>query len=191
MHKLLIADDEPLVRYILHTLIDWPSQGFETIDEAEDGITALALLEQKKPNLILLDIKMPGINGMEFMAQAARIHPATRIIMVSGHSEFAYVQEALRNPCVVDYLLKPVERDELQCAVCNVKKHLHREEEYAREETRFQSSVEAWNTEEPWLRELLTEMARKPVGEARLSEVAAHNNMSLSGISELFKRRVV
>lgn len=110
--KLLIVDDETIIRDGLKSIIsrmDFPK--FE-LYEADNGISALEAVEQICPDLILLDIRMPCMDGLEFMQHYVQMHYAGKIIVLSGYGEFEYTREALR--CgAIDYLLKPIKRDTL------------------------------------------------------------------------------
>jgi two-component system, response regulator YesN len=109
---VLIVDDEVTVREGLQVLIDWAEYGFDAILESVDGIDALDKMVTLKPELTLLDIKMPRMIGTEAADRARKAGYTGTIIILSGYSDFAYAQNALRfDACA--YLLKPVDEDEL------------------------------------------------------------------------------
>ncbi|WP_270168963.1 response regulator [Paenibacillus sp. SYP-B4298] len=113
MYKVLIVDDELYVRKGLIGLIDWQRMPYELCGEAEDGQQALAMIEQLRPELVIVDIRMPVMDGLELIRQvkAAERHQPLFII-VSGYHDFSYAQQALRYD-VTDYILKPVDEREL------------------------------------------------------------------------------
>ncbi len=113
MYKLLIADDESRIRKGLKNSIDWNKLNIEVIGEAEDGKMALKLAGQMHPEIILLDICMPFINGLEVVTRLKEIEKYCIIIIITGFDEFEYTHEALKLK-VFDYILKPVNIDNLK-----------------------------------------------------------------------------
>jgi len=111
MYKVLIVDDERLIRDGLRTLIDWEATGFVVADAAADGQDALDKLAGLEPDLVIADIRMPGMSGLELMqrAQSGRPRPP-RFVFLSGYADFEYAREALRMKAE-GYLLKPVDED--------------------------------------------------------------------------------
>jgi two-component system, response regulator YesN len=112
VYKLLIADDEALEREGLEMMIRrmLPDQ-FEFY-HAENGRKAIQLAEEKRPDFIFMDIKMPGIQGLEAIREIKKRQPDVRIVLVTAHDFFAYAQEAI-SLGVRNYILKPAKRDEL------------------------------------------------------------------------------
>lgn len=105
MIKALIVDDDFLVRMFLKQLIDWENEGFELVGDACNGIEALALIEQLNPELIITDLSMPGMGGIELIEQARLRLPDSYIIALSCHGEFEYVKEAMKRGAN-EYVLK-------------------------------------------------------------------------------------
>lgn len=116
MWKVLLADDEAVIVKGLRKLIDWSALGIEIVGEATDGLTAARLLDEAKPDLVISDIRMPGLTGLELMERGKGGAQAPKFIFVSGYEEFEYVRRALSGGAV-DYLLKPVSSDMLEKAV--------------------------------------------------------------------------
>lgn len=114
--KLLIVDDERPIRSGLERGINWSSIGIDQVFSAENGLVALDLCHKHKPELVITDIRMPGISGLELSQQILRMYSPVRIIILSGYSEFSYAQEALKLG-VADYLLKPIDEAQLQTKV--------------------------------------------------------------------------
>lgn len=112
MWKLLIADDEPKIRKGLRNSLNWAEIGVEIIGEAEDGEIALEIVRSKHPDIILLDICMPFINGLQLIEKVKQEYDECIMIVVTGHDEFSYARQALRLG-VFDYVLKPVSREQL------------------------------------------------------------------------------
>ena len=109
--RVLLADDHTLVRAGIRVLLTALPE-IESVIEAGDGQEALALLLETRPDLALIDIGMPGLNGLELAARVSREAPATRLVILSMHSTPAHVAQALRAG-VSGYLLKDAAADEL------------------------------------------------------------------------------
>lgn len=112
MWKVLIADDEPKIRRGLRNLVDWPGLGMEVAGEAEDGEMALEQARLLRPDIVLVDICMPFVNGLQFIEQLKAVAADCVVIVITGHDEISYAQQALKLR-VFDYLLKPVAREQL------------------------------------------------------------------------------
>lgn len=112
MYRMVIIEDERLVIKSLRASLDWQAQGFQIVGEATNGLDGLALLEDIKPDLALVDVRMPGINGLEMISLARQANLATLFIIISGYAEFAYVQKALNNGAI-GYCLKPFSEREI------------------------------------------------------------------------------
>lgn len=123
MYKVLIVDDEPWVAYGIANLIDWESLGFEIIGEVHDGITALNMIIDKQPELIISDIRMPGLDGIQLLEKIKEKQLDTKVILVSGYAEFEYAQKALRLGAY-DYLLKQVDKNKLTDTVLRLTEDL-------------------------------------------------------------------
>lgn len=113
MHKVVVIDDEPHILQGWKTMVDWKNCGFELIAAMDDSEEALVLIEDQKPDLIITDIRMPDIDGLELIQEIReRIKISSRIVIMTGYSEFCYVQQAM--PYKVDrYLLKPIISEEI------------------------------------------------------------------------------
>ena len=116
MWKLVIADDERLIVKGLKKLIDWKALNVQIVGEAYNGENLQKLIEEKDPDIVVTDIMMPYITGLELIRQYNGKNSRAKFIFVSGYQEFSYVQEALKNGAV-DYLLKPVSQKALENAV--------------------------------------------------------------------------
>ncbi|MCD8301290.1 MAG: response regulator [Clostridiales bacterium] len=116
MWKLIIADDERLIVKGLKKLIDWEAFGVEIVGEAYNGEQLKKSIEYLEPDIVLTDIRIPYITGLEVLRWNNERKGKARFIFVSGYQEFSYVQEALKDGAV-DYLLKPVGAKELEEAV--------------------------------------------------------------------------
>jgi DNA-binding NarL/FixJ family response regulator len=113
--RLLLADDHKLVRAGLRALLERMAD-VEVVAETADGQDALRLIAELRPDLALVDVSMPGLNGIETAARTAREHPATRVLIVSMHLDEEYVHRAL-SAGASGYLLKTSDIQELEIAV--------------------------------------------------------------------------
>ncbi|WP_248924476.1 response regulator transcription factor [Paenibacillus hamazuiensis] len=112
MKKVMLVDDEILIRETMRDSIDWEKEGFVYCDEAPDGEVALTLIEQLRPDILITDIKMPFMNGLELSAIVCQRYPEIKIVILSGYEDFEFARSALRMG-VVDYCLKPISASEL------------------------------------------------------------------------------
>jgi len=118
--KILIVDDEIFVRIGIKTIFDWNKYGFEIVGEAEDGIEAKELFIKYEPDIVLLDICMPRMNGLDFIKEIKEINPFCRFVILSCHNEFDYAREAIKLG-VRDYIMKTtVKKDEILEIVCRI-----------------------------------------------------------------------
>jgi DNA-binding NarL/FixJ family response regulator len=115
---IVVVDDHPIVRQGLRHLLEAESE-FRVVGEAEDGIEALQLIERLKPDILVLDMMMPSLNGLEVLRRIKNISPITRTIILSMQSADAYVFESLKNGAV-GYVLKETGPSELVNAVHEV-----------------------------------------------------------------------
>jgi len=105
MFKVLIVDDEPIVKIALRSIIPWEDHGFEICATASNGEEALTLTDKYKPDIIITDLVMPVMNGIEFIKTLKESNYAGEIIVISNHEDFQYVRSALVMG-VLDYILK-------------------------------------------------------------------------------------
>lgn len=112
MYTVVVVDDEEELRKALIRKVDWEEIGFQVIGEAENGIEALELVEKLEPDLLLSDIKMPFMSGIELARQVREIRPTMHIAFLSGYDDFTYAQQAIQYN-IVRYILKPISAAEL------------------------------------------------------------------------------
>lgn len=107
MIKVFLVEDETIIRQGIKNNIDWKSNGFELVGEAGDGEYAYPMILKSQPDILLTDVKMPFMDGLELSRLVKKALPRTKIIVLSGYDEFDYAKEAIRIG-ISDYLLKPV-----------------------------------------------------------------------------------
>lgn len=108
MYKVLLVDDEELERKILRLTLQNSDLPISTIDEAVNGRDALEKVHLHQPDLIIMDIKMPGIDGIEATKQIKSFYPSTEVIILTAYGKFSYSQQAIKAQAT-DYLLKPIQ----------------------------------------------------------------------------------
>ncbi len=122
-YSVLLADDENIVRNGLRYVIDWEALDFYICEEAATGTEAMEKIRRFRPDLVLLDIRMPGMYGTELIQKAREEGFEGEFIILSGYSDFSYAQTALKYGAS-SYLTKPIDEDELENAVFSVKEKL-------------------------------------------------------------------
>jgi len=116
MSEVLLVDDETYVTEGLELTIPWEEIGVSTVRRAASGAEALAIMEDEAIDLVVTDIRMPGMDGLQLIEEIGRRWPGVRCILLTGHSDFAYAKKALQLRAS-DYVLKPVDDDEFVAAV--------------------------------------------------------------------------
>ena len=124
MYKVLLADDEPLITLGLQALVDWEDYGFEIVYTAESGEEALAYLQEHQIDLLITDIRMLEMSGLELIVEAKNSQPRMKSIVLTGYQEFDYIKEGLRLG-IENYLVKPVDEEELLLSVQNIGRKLN------------------------------------------------------------------
>jgi len=173
--KLLIVDDEKSVRDRLCG-IDWASQGVDEVMVATHGLEGLQLVYDRHPDVILSDINMPVMNGIEMIRQVRARFPWIEVIVLSGYDDFDYIRECMRSQ-VVDYILKPINEQELLETFQKVKTKLGNKntEEYRAEAARFEKQKIVTGLRRRFLRHYFSEK----LTEEEIEENAAYAELDL------------
>ena len=111
-YKVLLVDDEEEVRNAIEQRINWEELGFEVIGKAQNGVKAMEIAEKLQPDVVITDIKMPYMNGLELARNLKEENPGVRILILTGFDEFEYAKEAVHLE-VEEYILKPINANEL------------------------------------------------------------------------------
>lgn len=112
-YRVMIVDDEKYICKFIQNRTNWEQLHVELAGDARNGKAALEMMDKEKPDIVLTDIRMPKMSGLEFIEEAQRRYPETTFIVMSAYSDFSYAQQAVRLG-VEDYLLKPVDLGELE-----------------------------------------------------------------------------
>lgn len=141
MYKVLIVDDETIIREGVAEAIRGHCPEFGAILEARDGEEALNVALEAAPDVVITDIQMPNMNGLEFIEQLKAEHPDVAVILISGHDDFEYAQQGLKLG-VSDYLLKPVESGQLASRLRLLAEELDRRHVFHRDQEALQQLVQ-------------------------------------------------
>lgn len=123
MYKVLLVDDEILIREAIQNHINWENLGYILVDNCQNGKEAMDILENTHIDLLITDICMPYVDGLELTKYVYENYPLVKVIILSGYSDFNYAKEALKYH-VLDYVLKPVTIKELNNLLIDIKKNL-------------------------------------------------------------------
>lgn len=112
MYKVFLADDERWITIGLKKMIEKTGLPFQVVGEAYDGVTTLEAVEEKKPEVLFTDIRMPGLDGLALLEKLNERMPDMKVVIISGYAEFSYAKKAIQMHAF-DYLLKPIEQEQL------------------------------------------------------------------------------
>lgn len=112
IYTVVVADDEDELREALCRMVPWEELGFRLVGDASNGLDALELVEQKEPDLLVTDIRMPFISGIDLARQVREIRPSMHIAFLSGFDDFEYAKQAIQYN-IISYMLKPITREGL------------------------------------------------------------------------------
>jgi two-component system response regulator YesN len=130
MHNVLIVDDQQLEITGLRTFIPWDNLNLKLVAEANDGFTALDYIQELSLDIVITDIKMPIMTGLELARRTKLIKPSIIFIFISGYEDFEYAKKAIQFS-VEGYILKPIDYSELSEALENAVKRIERERDFA------------------------------------------------------------
>lgn len=141
MLKIMIVDDEPLLRMAVKSLLDWEASGFKMLEEASDGESAIELIRKEAPDILLTDIKMPGMNGVELIKYIENRYPQIKTVVLSNYDDFNFVKEALLHGAV-DYILKAtITPESLIHVINNLKEKLVKDERDEKENSKRENEI--------------------------------------------------
>lgn len=177
--RVLLVDDEIMIREGFKRLFDWEGHDCEVVGEAADGMEALTKIDSLQPDIAIMDINIPIMNGLKVIQLARIKHPDIAFVIVSGYDDFAYCREALRLQ-ITDYILKPVNYEEFGTCIDNLKIALFRRQPVRTEERQEERPIQSIAR---YLQEHLAE-------DVSLSVLAEEFHMSAQYISQLFKSEI-
>jgi len=178
MYKLLLVDDEADVREGVLSEIDWGANGFQVCDVAENGREAWEMVEKSEPDVVVTDIRMPFMDGLQLSEQIRRTYPSTKIIILTGFDEFEYARKAIHLN-IEEFVLKPFSAGDLLQALNKVKARLDAE---MVERENVDSLQEHYRRSIPVLRELfLVSLINRKLTMAEIREKTEHYGITLDG----------
>ena len=179
--RVLLVDDEIMIREGFKRLFDWEAHDCEVVGEAADGMEALTRIDTLCPDLVIMDINIPIMNGLKVIQLSRIKYPEIAFVIVSGYDDFSYCREALRLQ-ITDYILKPVNYEEFGNCIDNLKISLYKqritqEKNPEKQEERTISGITRY------LQEHLSE-------EISLAVLAEKFHLNPQYISQLFKSEI-
>lgn len=141
MLKVMIVDDEPSVLNNMGKVIDWEKQGFQICATADSGEKACQLQEKYRPDLVITDVMMPQMNGIELAEYINKKYPDTEMIIISGYDEFDFAKSAMKAG-VMEYILKPTNKLELEAALNRVYERICKKQKIERNTKEWKQQAE-------------------------------------------------
>lgn len=132
MYKVLLVDDEPAIREGLKTIVNWARHGFEVVGDAANGRDALIQHARLSPDLIVIDIRMPGMDGLSAIREIRKTDGRCRFLILSGYADFTYARQAIVNG-VDAYIVKPLDEEEMETELARIAELLNRESSMAKQ----------------------------------------------------------
>ena len=179
--RVLLVDDEIMIREGFKRLFDWEAHDCEVVGEAADGMEALTQIDLSHPDIVIMDINIPFMNGLKVIQLSRIKHPDIAFVIVSGYDDFSYCREALRLQ-ITDYILKPVNYGEFGTCIDNLKislfeRRVSTEEEPEKQDERTITGITKY------LQEHLEE-------EMSLAILSEEFHLNAQYISQLFKNEI-
>lgn len=194
--RLLIADDEKNIRNGLLSL-PWNTIGIQKVYQAENGLEALKILEEKQIDIVISDIKMPGLSGLELAEFVQKNSLDTAVVLLTGFSEFEYAQKALRNG-VLDYMLKSLRPKDILATVLKVKETLEKRRYKEKVVERYEGAANSRDYQEQisWhfrgvneqAMEILKDVAQNFSQGVSLNSLAEKYHYSVAYLSRMIKK---
>lgn len=179
MYKVIIAEDEARLRRALRITIQWDALGFEVIGEAENGKAAFELVRELQPDLLITDVRMPYMDGLELIKAVKEYDGNIKTVIISGYSEFQYALKAIEYS-VVSYLLKPLEDEKLELLLMDIKAALDKERRQVREQEELKGLMKKRHVH-AWEMALLNAVKGNYENEEMIETELQHSGISLQG----------
>ena len=133
MLKVLVIDDETVVRRGIVLETDWAALDCEVVAEADNGLDGLAAIEKYRPDIVICDIRMPKMDGLDMLKALREKEDNTYVIFLSAYNDFSYAQQAIRYGAA-NYILKPYDDGDLEEAICEIRDKLVKSQDKGRDE---------------------------------------------------------
>lgn len=138
--KVMLVDDEENTRKLLKLLVNWEDLGFTISGEASSGQEALHMMDEIRPDLVITDVRMPYMDGLEFSKLALQVYPNLKIIVLTAYEDFSSAQQSVQMG-VSAFLLKPIKRDSLTSALNSIAKKIAEEQDIQQEYAHIQEQL--------------------------------------------------
>lgn len=175
--KVFLVEDEILIREGIKNSIEWEKEGYEFVGEASDGELALPMILKEKPDILITDIRMPFMNGLELSKLVKQELPGTKILILSGYDDFEYAKDAIKVG-VTEYLLKPISSSKLLETLQSVSMQISRERKESELRETYQQEMQE-NTELKKMK-LFSRLISGEISLAEALEEGKEFNMNLS-----------
>lgn len=181
MYKVMLVDDEDIEREAMAKIIPWETVGMELVDMAWNGIEGLEKIKTHLPDIVITDIKMPVMDGIELIKKTHELFPDTFFVVLSGYGEYEYTSKAMELE-IRHYILKPCDVNKVVEVLLNVKNELSNREKKLKTERQYQNSIERMI---PQIKErIFYELIRK-------NELSVSDKILLSTFAEKFSDDVI
>ena len=174
--KVLIVDDEFRIGQLIKKLIQWDKIGLECIDTVDNGELAFKIIKEQKPDIVITDIRMPQISGLDLIKMTKEIDNHVKFVVISGYKEFEYAHKALKFG-VNDYLLKPVKQEELNKVLQKIHDEITEGYQKKEEERQF---IKAVTVSEQIIKSRLLNHIIDQTDSPSLSEIKKEYNLSFN-----------
>jgi two-component system, response regulator YesN len=200
MIRIVIADDEPIIRSSL-TGLQWEEEGFAVAGVAENGIEALRMIRESEPEVLLSDIRMPGMDGITLMAEAKRDYPQLKVIYITAYHQLDYALKAIELGAS-GFVLKPTDPEEIMNECRKAKQQIEREREQERHAEGMRDRLKEYelvlqrkaieeqepSAYSPVVRELLHVMEAGYMEDLTIQSLAQRSHFHPDYLSRLFKK---
>lgn len=177
--RVLLVDDEIVIREGFKKLFDWETHDCEVVGEAADGMEALTQIDALLPDIVIMDINIPIMNGLKVVQMSKMKHPDMSFVIVSGYDDFSYCREALRLQ-ITDYILKPVNYEEFGTCIDNLKISIFENNHMVQENDEGEQMIVG----------IVRYMQEHLKEEVSLNVLAEEFHLSAQYISQLFKNEI-
>jgi len=186
MYKALIVDDEKWVINSLLRCVDWSNFYIEIASTATDGIEAYSLAMEIKPDIIITDLRMPGMDGLELIRRYKLVNPEVLTIILSGYDVFSYAQQALRLN-VFDYLLKPIDKSNIESVLLRAVSQLNSQNSSTQMPANISTALNDKKTN-TYISEIVDYINDYYQDDLTLSNIAEKFHLNPSYLSDLFSK---
>ncbi len=185
--KILLADDEPWILKSLRYFLEHFPDKYEIVGEVRNGADAFKLIKTLNPHIVISDIRMPGMDGISLLEELHAMQLPTKVILLSGYSDFNYAKGAVRYNAA-DYLLKPLDRNELKCVLERITGELIQQNAVGKGNDSLAAETSSALTEQTLIEKFLEEIDSRYDTDLSLGSLAGKFGVNPSYLSNLISR---